>query len=458
MAVTGSDLIGLYKIWYSDNAIESLLFRNSPVARSAKKTRIGGKQYNFPALYGRGGACAGDMTVAAANAANSQAKVAEFAVSEGQMFSVFNITQKEILASLSARGAYAPAAVVKMYAAMESFRKLFATSLYGTGYGEIGNAVVATTVVGSNTVDFADKSLAVKLDIGSVFRVTNGATPASALRTSVNTVTAVDGTSVTFTATAIETWAATDFVEIEGCRDGSGNPLLPVGLAGWLPSIANRAGGTWTTYIGTSFFGVNRAVAPDRLAGQFILRNTGASEKYADAIVRGLQAVRTAGGDPHKIVVSPTIYSKIIAEVNAQTTFFQSTDVGKAKNKNNEVVKGLNEMSFLFSTSWLDNLIDDPYCPTYLGYILDDEQLEFACLTNVDTPINDGIADNAAGVQDVNAAPDVTDMYKFILEDYLTVNPGTNTVGGPAEQVSLNMYGNWVLKSPGHNCVLNFVS
>lgn len=458
MAVTGADLIGLYKVWYSDHEIESLLFRNSPVARSAKKTRIGGKQYNFPALYGRGGACAGDMTVAASAAANSQAKVAEFSVSEGQMFSVFNITQKEIMASMNPRGAYAPAAVVKMYAAMESFRKLFATSLYGTGFGEVGNAIVKTLIVGSNTADFADKSMVVKLDIGSVFRVTNGATPGSALRTSVNTVTAIDGTSVTFTATAIETWAATDYVVLEGCRDGGGAALLPVGLGGWLPSIANRSGGTWTSYIGTAFFGVTRSVAPDRLAGQFILRNTGASEKYADAIVRGLQAVRTAGGDPHKIVVSPDIYSKIIAEVNAQTTFFQSTDVGKAKSKNNEVVKGLNEMSFLFSTSWLDTLIDDPYCPTYLGYILDDDQMEFACLSNVETPMNEGLADNAAGTQSVNGAPDVTDMYKFILEDYLTVNPGTNTVGGPAEQVSLNLYGNWVLRAPAHNCVINFVS
>lgn len=457
MAVTGSDLLGLYKVWYSDHEIESLLFRNSPIAKAAKKTRIGGKQYNFPALYGRGGACAGDMTVAATNAANTQAKVAEFGVTEGQMFSVFNITQKEILASLNPKGAYAPAAVVKMYAAMESFRKLFATSLYGTGFGEVGLAIVKTTVVGSNTADFADKSMIVKLDIGSVFRVTNGATPGSALRTSVNTVTAIDGTTVTFTATAVETWAATDYVVIEGCRSGS-DPLLPVGLGGWLPSIANRTGGTWTSYIGTSFFGVNRSVAPDRLAGQFILRNTGASEKYADAIVRGLQAVRTAGGDPHKIVVSPDIYSKIIAEVNAQTTFFQSTDVGKAKSKNNEVVKGLNEMSFLFSTSWLDNLIDDPYCPTYLGYILDEDQMEFACLSNVETPMNDGIAEGAPGVQSVNGAPDVTDMYKFILEDYLTVNPGTNTANGPAEQVSLNLYGSWVLRSPGHNCVINFVS
>lgn len=458
MAVTSeSALLGIFKSWYSDHEIESLLFRNSPTAKLFKKTRIGGKEYKFPAMYGRGGAAAGDMTVAAAAAANGSAKIGEFVVTSGTLFSVFNITQQEVLASQNIRGAYAPVAVVKMYAAMDAFRKTFAASLFGTGFGELGHAVVATTSVGSQTVDFVDKSLVVKLDIGSVFRVTNGDTPASALRTSVNTVTAIDGTKVTFTATAVETWAATDWVELEGSRSGS-TPLLPAGLPAWLPSIADRTGGTWTTYIGTAFNGVNRSVAPDRLAGQYIKRDTVGTEKYVDTVVRAVEAVRTAGGDPKLLVINSLDYAKIITEINAQTTYFAQTNTGSAAKSRNEVSRGIKDMSYAFSTSWVDKVVEDPFCPRYTAYIIDEDQVEFACLSNVDTPINDDIPGNDPGIQNVEGVSAAPQEYKFIIDDYLTVQPGANTVGGPAMQVSLNLYGNWVLRSPAHCCVINFVS
>lgn len=457
MAVTSdAALLTIYKTWYTDEKMENLLFRSSPLAKIIKKTRVGGKTYNFAALYSRGGAAAGDMTVAVTQAAGGTSKNAEFAVTTGQLFSVFNITQQEILASQNVRGAYVPAAVNKTFAATDAFRKIFATSLYGMGYGEIGLAVVATTVVGSNTVDFVDKSLIVKLDIGSVFRVTNGALPSSTLRTSVNTVTAISGTTVTFTATAIETWAATDWVELNGCRDGS-TPLLPVGLRGWLPDLASRTGGTWSTYIGTSFFGTDRSVYADRLAGNFILRNSGASEKYTDAIVRAIEAVRIAGGDPKLLVLSPYDWRYIVTEIQAQQTYFNQQNFGgKASKTENTVAKGLADMSYMFSTSWVDKVMDDPFCPQGVAYILDEDVLEFACLSNVDKPLDDGITPGAPGspAVDQTGAPEM--QYKFIIDDYITIQPGANTVNGPAAQVSLNMYGAWCVRNPAHCAVVKF--
>jgi len=459
MAVTAdSGVLGIFKNYYTDAEIESLLFRSSPAAKMFKKTRIGGKAYVFPALYGRGGAAAGDMTVAAATAANGTAKVAEFSVTPGTLFSVFNITQQEILASQNIRGAFVPMAVVKMYAATDAFRKLFASALYGSGFGEIGHAVVYTT--GGTTgdvVDFADKSLVVKLDIGSKFVVTNGATPVSSVRTSVNTVTAISGTVVTFTSTAIETWGATDWVEIYGCR-ATNTPLLPVGLGAWLPTIANRTSATWDSYIATSFFGVDRSVAPDRLAGNFIIRDTGASEKYVDCIVRAVEAVRTAGGDPKLLIINSLDYNKVISEVNAQTTYFAQSNTGSAAKSRNEVSRGIKDMSYAFATSWVDKVVDDPFCPRFTAYIIDEDQIEFACLSNVDTPMNDGIAGNDVGIQNVNGVSAPEMQYKFLLDDYITEQPGANTQSGPAMQVSLNMYGNWVLRAAGHCAVINFVS
>ena len=458
MAVTSdAGLLTIYKVWYTDAEMENLLFRSSPVAKQIKKTRVGGKQYNFSALYGRGGACAGDMTVAVTNASSGISKNAEYGVSYGQLFSVFTLTQQEILASQNVRGAYQPAAVVKTFAATDAFRKVFASSLYGMGFGEIGQVGANAGLVtqgASNTIDFVDKSLVIKLDVGSVFIVTNGALPSSNLRSLQCTVTAISGTSVTFTASAgsNETWAATDWVELYGCRSGS-NPLLPVGLAGWLPSIANRTSGTWTTYIGTSFFGVDRSVFPDRLAGSFILRDSGNSEKYMDAVIRGIDAVRVAGGNPSALVINNADYVTIAKEIESSRTFFAPTDKGKGRVVGN---KGLSDMSFATATNWVDNVWDDPFCPKGTAYILDLDVMEFVCLSNVDTPVNDGIAMNEPGTQNVNgvSAPDM--QYKFIIDDYITIKPGVDTANGPAVQVSINMYGNWVVRNPAHCAVIKF--
>lgn len=452
-----TNLAGIFKIWYTDKKPEDVFFRNSPVVKKIPKTRIGGKQYNVPLLLGNGGSASGSLIASTTNAvANGSAPNVEFAVTNGQMFATFFITQQEILASMNVRGAYMPVAVNRMAQGLDSFRKLAAVSLYGTGFGEIGNAVVATTAVGSNTVDLVDQGTVIKLSIGSVFQVTNGATPSSALRTSVNTVTKIDGTSVTFTATAIETWAATDWICLDGCRNGS-TPLLPVGLAGWLPAIGNRTGGTWTSYIATAFFGVDRSVNVQGAAGQFILRNTGASEKNVDAVVRGVAAVRNAGGLPEILIVSSTKYNAIITELNAQTTLFQSINMGGKVNKN-EVARGISDMKYAFSTSWVDQMWDDPFCPTQTGYILEADTMEFAALTNSDAPLNDGITENNPGKQALTdvKAPDLN--YYWLIEDYITSQPGANTINGPALQVIVQMYGSWVVHNPSKCCVINFVS
>ena len=454
---TDAGLLTVFKEWYTDKEMEQVLWRASPVLREIKKNRVGGKTYNFAANYGCGGAAAGDATVAATNAASGTSKSVQFACTPGQLFSIFNVGAQEVFASENIRGAFVPVPVIKMYDGTAAFRRLFATALYGQGFGEIGNAVVATTVVGSQSVDFAQFSTVIKLDIGSVFQVTNGATPVSTLRTSVNTVTAINGNVVTFTATAVETWAATDWIEIQGCRNGT-IPLLPVGLTAWLPSLADRTGGTWTTYIGTAFYGVDRSVFPDRLAGNYIKRVTG-TEKFCDCIVRAVKAVRNAGGNPTWLVINPDDYATVMTEMNTQTTYFQDTST-PAKGKVNEIARGVQDTKYMFSTSYVDKVYDDPYCARFTAYIIDEESIEFAMLTNGDTPTNDGISGVQPGSQPINgvSTPDMkANSYGFIIDDYVTIQPGSLAAGGPVLQVILQLYGTFAIRGPGHNAVINFV-
>jgi hypothetical protein len=460
MAVTAdSNLLGIYKVWYTDKSPEDVFFRNSPVVKMIPKTRIGGKQYNVPLLLGNGGNASGNLIVSTTNStAIGSAPNVEFAITNGYLFSTFFVTNQEVQASMNVRGAYMPVAVNRMAQGLDSFRKLAATSLYGSGFGEIGQVGGTPTIAsGANTVTFTDKTLVRKLSYGSRFSITNGALPSSTLRTGICTVTKLNGLSVTFTSdTAIGAVAATDWVELDGCRSGS-TPLLPVGLTAWLPTIGNRTGGTWDTYIATVFFGVDRSVNVEGAAGQFILRNVGGSEKYADAIVRGVEAVRNAGGLPDMLVINSSLYNSIIQELNAQTTLWQSINAGGSINKN-EVAKGISQMKYAFSTSWVDQVWDDPFCPTFLGYILEKDTLEMACLTNSETPIQDGIPENQPGKEALDSvkAPELN--YNWLIDDYLTIQPGANTTTGPALQVIIQLYGQWVVHNPSKCCVINFVS
>ena len=92
MPVTNdSGLLTVFKEYYTDNEMEQVLWRASPVLREIKKNKVGGKTYNFAANYGSGGAAAGDATVAATNAAAGTSKSAQFACTPGQLFSIFNL-------------------------------------------------------------------------------------------------------------------------------------------------------------------------------------------------------------------------------------------------------------------------------------------------------------------------------------------------------------------------------
>jgi hypothetical protein len=85
-------LLAIFKTWYTPDTIENLLFRNSPTARMLRKERIGGKEYAFAAISGRGGSVSGDATVAAAN--GSGGRNVEFKVQPGNLFSYFTVTDK----------------------------------------------------------------------------------------------------------------------------------------------------------------------------------------------------------------------------------------------------------------------------------------------------------------------------------------------------------------------------
>ena len=448
MAISTNDNIkALLKVYYKDG-VENLMFRNSPLLKKLQKNRIEGKTYNFSAMYGRGGAVAGDFTKAR-NLAASVSKNVEFAVEPGQVFSVYTMNAKEVQASVTKRGAYMKVAGAKMFAASEGFRKTLAASQYGRGYGELCFAPASVSLTQDTAADITLPMDAImKIDVGSELVIKTSVAGDSTSIKATLSVNAITGTKVNVTSSATYETAATDVICLAGSMDASGAPLLPVGFSGWLPVVGSRSGLTWQTYINAKFFNVERKAAPDRLAGAFYAESSSTAKK-TDAVEALLMQVRRQGSLADMIVMNDEDWLAMSAEIATSNTYFTQTSTKEAK----KAAIGFDSFAASFSTNYVENIIDDPYCPKGEFYILDSTAVEFDTLTNTDK-VDDGVAGNNPGkpdpMSDENNGHEA-DPYKLIIDDYINVQAGEADVNGPCSEVTLMLFGTFAVTNPS-NC------
>lgn len=434
---TEAGILAMLKTFYAKEGLSNLLYRNDPFLKGITTRRVEGKQANFSALFSRGGAVSANF-LTAKSLATSQAQAKEFQVTPGQLFSCCVFNNKELLASKTLRGAYINIASAKFFANAESFRKTLAVALYGTGHGELftTSASITLTADDQNDITFPQHAI-MGIDIGSKLEVK--ATAAATSITATLTVNKIDGTTVNCTSDTAATAASGSVVCIAGCTDSNGNGLLPVGLAGWLP--------TGTVASSDSFFGVNRSTARDRLAGSVITATSG--EKKYETIQRLILALRRNGSLCDKIIMNDEDYLAMAAEIETKTNFMK-VDGGKARQK---AVVGTQDFGFSVSTNWLESVIDSPYCPKGTCYILSSDTVELWTYTNADK-IADGVAGNEAGKPEVNGDSDVaTKPYQLLVDDLFTITPGTDTADGAAALVAMNFYGSFVVTNPSVNGV-----
>ena len=447
MAISANaSILAMLKVYYKKEGIQNLLFRNSPLLRKIKKERVEGKEQRFAAMFSRGGACSGDFT-AAKTQASTVAQTAEFCVTPGQLFSVYTMNAKEVAASRSNAGAYMKVGGAKMFAASESFRKTLAAALYGAGYGELcavptgGWSFTAST---PTTITLPEDAI-MKIDVGSKLVVKATRETAETSAQNILTVNAINGTTVTVTPSGDTDATQAYIVCLAGSMSGN-SPLLPVGLDGWLPVKAKRTGETWTGFIDDLFFGVDRSVNPDRLAGAFY-NGTGASEAKKSCVTKLIKALRRQGSLCDMIVMNDDDFLAFSAELETTNTYFTATSTKEKKTAN----VGFSDITAAFSTNYIENCIDDPYCPKGRFYVLSSDAVEFWGYTNVDKALNDGIEGNNAGKQDpitMDSDDKANDPLQLLVDDLFTISGGSDTVDGPATMVTLNLFGSFVVTNP----------
>lgn len=470
----------LLKVTY-ENKVESLLFRDDPVLNNIKKERVEGKSQHFAALYGRGGAVAGDFTKAEAEASKNT-KSAEFQVTPGKLFSVYTMSSIEVQAAKTLRGAYMPIAEAKMFAATEAFRKTMAACLYGMGYGElcyIGLKASSAWTANDSKIIVIPEDAAMKIDIGSKLLLKAKITTAEASAVTGMTVTAigsygtftvgtddgvVNGTgaagtgavsgipvTVTMASTLSSTAAAAEYVvSLAGSMNGT-DPLLPIGLGGWLPILANRTGSTWATYAHTSFMGITRDEAVDRLAGAYY--KPSASESKVATVEKLLRKARQQGSKADFIVMNDLDAMEIFKDIQTTNAYWTNTIGTDSKGKRSANV-GYNDLRVNFMTSWIDKVYDSPFCPQGVFYILDSNDFRYWSYYN-DAKMDNGIAGNEPGTPDPTSADSgiQNKPYQLMIDDFITVDGGKDTIDGPTARVTLNAAGSFIIKNPAHAAV-----
>jgi hypothetical protein len=466
MADFGPNVLAILKTWYDSQRVENLLFRNSPTLRRLSRMKFGGKYYPLPMMYARTGSVAGDYRKALAAAADGPKNV-EAQVTAAQMFSVFTVSPKEYLASKEYKGAYMTVLAEKMFSSNEAMRKTLAASLFGTGCGETG--LTASGAASNATTLTIDGRAAVTVDVNSQIYFIDSADPVTGnvvttSATGYHSITSInvnsaspDGSAVIEITPAIANGATVNagtMVMLYGCRAANKAPLLPTGLAGWLPTVNGRTGAAWDSYIATPFFNVNRAVYPTRLAGSFVQGVNG--DKKKDNITTAVRAVRRNGGVPNLIVLNDVDYQSVMAEIGTSQNYWQQT-AGADAGKEQTAVTGFGSLEWSFSTNFLKYTIDDPYCPKGTAYVLDESGIKFIALTNNEEQMDDGIADNQPGAPEASAQAEPTTQYQFLINDMLTVNP-VDTDDGPGIAVTLQMFSQFILPNPAHHAVIRFAN
>lgn len=450
---SAASVLNILKESYAEKDVQNLLERNSPTLAKITKVPGYGKYYVIPMLYSRGGGVAGDFTKLSATsaAANVAAKV-----TYGQCFSRFDISPKEHLASDNGGGDGAFIQFLREYffASNEALRKTIAMAIFGMGYCEVAPL---SAVDAGGKLFFTMKSYgAMGLDIGSSILFTTGPNPGGALRNATpSTVTKIvdngnDTVTVTVAAAYDAAVAVGDWCELYGFRDGSGKPLMFVGLRGWLPTVGSRTGATWLSYIGTDFFGLNRSVHVTRMAGQFYV-NTG-TEKYADMVVKGVRYARRGGGVPDMIVLNDVDFGQVIADVKAATSFFQKIN-GPENTGELKAVNGLSSLMFAFSSTWVQYVVDDPFCPVGFAYILETDSVAIAMLSN-QKPVTTNLPTTNEGGTPKIASQDMPPLeYRWNIDDLIATAP-SDTVDGQGARVTTQFYGAFFIRNPAHCCVV----
>ncbi|CAN5950593.1 unnamed protein product [Sphagnum jensenii] len=379
-----------------------------------------GKYYPVPVVYGL--TQGSSATFATAYANQSSPLVAEFLVTRVSDFSLASIDGQLLAAASSDPGAFIDGAELMIDAAFQNATNRLATAMFRNGAGTIGQIYSVANVSGTTyTITLQNPDDAVNFEVNQVLVAVQNVDASGTAPTDVATVSAVNRSLGTLTVTCstniASDWPTTYWLAIQGdLPTTSNNNFQPSGSSG-TNSLLKLAGfAAWLPLAGPpssdSFFGVNRNLDTQRLAGVFF-NGTGLS--IEEALLQGTGRIAQNGGRADTGICSYATYTSLITSLGSKVQYIDEKigDIGFRGVQ----VNGANTVMSIFP---------DRSCPDGVIYCL-----EIATWV----------------LRSQNAAPHIL---RYMDEIEILRVPGVDSA-----ELRVGFYGNMYTTKPGHNGVIS---
>lgn len=329
--ITQSSVSGILKELYDDQKVQWLTYKDNPLLAMIKKEeKFPGKYYPVPVVYGL---TTGSATFATAYNNQSSPLVAEFLVTRVSDFALASIDGQLLAAAQTDPGAFIDGAELMIDAAFQQATNRLASAMFRNGAGTI--AQVASVVNSSGTiyaVTLTNPDDAVQFEVNQVIVAVQNVDGSGSAPTDVATVTAVDRNNGILTVTCATNiasdWPANYYLATQGDLPttsnqnfqpsgsaGTNSLLKLAGLAAWLPLSGPAASGD-------SFFGVNRALDSQRLAG---VTFDGSGLSLEEALLQGTGRIALNGGRVDTGVCSYATYTALITSLGSKVQYIDES-------------------------------------------------------------------------------------------------------------------------------------
>lgn len=421
IVMTQSSVSGILKELYDDQKVQWLTYKENPALAMVKKEeKFPGKYFPVPVVYGLSqGASA---TFASAYNNQTSVQVAEFLVTRVSDFSLASIDGQLLAAAQTDPGAFIDGAELMIDGAFQTAVNRIASAMFRNGAGTIGQMSVFSNTGTAWTITLSNPDDAVQFEVGQTLVAVQNVDGSGTLSTdyvdllTVNRNTGVlTGTGSTGSPSA--SWTGANFyLAVQGdtptttnnnfqpTGSTTTNSLLKLaGFAAWLP-IAGPG-------VSDSFFGVNRNLDVQRLAG---VTFNGTALSLEEALLQGTGRIALNGGRVDTGICSYSTYTALITSLGSKIIYVDEK-IGEIGFRGVQV-NGANTVMTVFP---------DRNCPDGLIYCLE-----------MDSWV----------LRSQNPAPHIL---KYMDEIEILRVPGVDSA-----ELRVGMYGNLYCMRPGHNGVI----
>lgn len=418
-AMTQSSVSGILKELYDDQKVQWLTYKDNPaLAMIKKEEKFPGKYFPVPVIYGLSqGASA---TFANAYGNQSSPQVAEFLVTRVADFSLASIDGQLLAAAQTDPGAFIDGAELMIDAAFQTAVNRLASAMFRNGAGTIGQIASVVLISGTSyKVTLTNPDDAVQFEVGQTIVAVQNVDGSGSAPVDVGLISAVDrnlGTMNVTSATNIAAdWPAAYYLATQGdLPTTSNNNFQPSGSSG-TNSLLKLAGfAAWlpiTVPVSDSFFGVNRNLDVQRLAG---VSFDGTALSLEEALLQGTGRIALNGGRVDTGICSYATYTALITSLGSKVQYIDESigDIGFRGVQ----VNGANTVMSIFP---------DRNCPDGLIYCLE-----------MDSWV----------LRSQNPAPHIL---KYMDEIEILRVPGVDSA-----ELRVGSYCNMYTNKPGHNGVI----